>query len=130
ALRRLARLCLRPQLHLHPARLAAFERLVGLDRILERLALRQHLRGINRARGDEIDEVRQVAPVRRVARLDGEVLKLFWPFAWFRLHKVEVNTYSLTPFGIRSLVVCVEIIFSKTGSSLTPTAAKCQANGF
>src|SRR5919197_1878488 len=71
---RLALLGVGLELHLNPARLAPVECLVRLDRVGEGLGLRQHLRRVDHAARDEVDEVRQVLAVRRFARLDGEVL--------------------------------------------------------
>src|SRR3954468_18676728 len=62
------------QLHLHPALLAPVEGLIGLDRVGERLGLREDHGRIDHAGRDEVDELRQVFAVRRVAGLDGEVL--------------------------------------------------------
>src|SRR5437868_2303251 len=69
-----ALLALGPELHLHPTRIAAVEGLVGLDGIGERLALREDGRRVDHTGGDEVDEVRKVFAVRRVARLHCQIL--------------------------------------------------------
>src|SRR5438105_12277568 len=65
---------LRPQLHFHPARLAAIELLVGLDGIPDRLVLGEELARIDRARPHQLHELRQVRAVVAVAHPHDEVL--------------------------------------------------------
>src|SRR5205814_10641165 len=65
---------LRPQLHFHPAGLAAVELLVGLDGVADRLVLGEELARIDRARPDELDQLRQVRPVVAVAHPHDQVL--------------------------------------------------------
>src|SRR5688572_31358914 len=45
------------------------------DRVGERLGLRQHVGRIDHPALHQVDEVRDVLAMRRVARLDGEVLR-------------------------------------------------------